>query len=221
MNSTTSDPNRRPSLGTGKTVLDVALELNNQMDRERTFRPRLTPLNSENWEFISFPDGSQGVKRKSTDQARRTDTMDSLATDFSTTSSKSYASTSRPTSPGQNIISPVRASSPVSGLPSISVIAGTPTTATPENPSSRGKWYKRFRKTSFEGSTGSVNGTPTSIERSATTPVTSEFGINTGKQSSSNLPLPSTGTLGPVEAEPSSDLQLDGGQLTPTPTKGA
>ena len=222
-NSTTSNPNRHGSLGTGKTILEAALELNNQMDRERTLRPRLTPSSGENWDFILFPDGSQGLKRKSTDRGHRTDTGDSFATDFSTTSTKSYTSTSTPSSPGPNIISPVRASSPVSGLPSISIIAGTPTITTPENLPSRGKWYKRFRRTSFEGSPGNINGTPTSIERRATTPVTFDSGINDGKQSAefAKLPLPSKGTLGPVQAEDQSGPQLDGGQLTPTPTKGA
>ncbi|KAG8822906.1 hypothetical protein FRC19_005021 [Serendipita sp. 401] len=110
---------RRPSLGNHqpKTALDVALDMNHALDHNQTVRPRFSNHNRTtssggpegSWEFVSFKDGSQGVKRKPTrdHHPERSGTGDSTATDFSTTSSKSHVSN---TSTSSGVLSAYRAS---------------------------------------------------------------------------------------------------------------
>ncbi|KAG8807748.1 hypothetical protein FRC17_004280 [Serendipita sp. 399] len=140
-----------------KTALDVALDMNHAFDHEKTVRPKFPSPSGqsrghgqeESWEFINFKDGGQGVIRKS--HPERSGTGDSTATDFSTTSSKSYVSSASSTRASPEGVSSSFTSFNVTAQPRlashpppvISVIAETPTTATQEGFNiARGRWYK-------------------------------------------------------------------------------
>lgn len=113
--SSSADHHRRASLpGQQKTALDIALDMNQRKDRERTIRPMLQ--NGESWEFVDFKNGAQGVKRV----PYRSDTGDSNTTDLSSTSDASFASNS--SGPKSLVASPQTSSSGRTGLPSISIM---------------------------------------------------------------------------------------------------
>ncbi|CAG7850146.1 SubName: Full=Uncharacterized protein {ECO:0000313/EMBL:CCA68377.1} [Serendipita indica DSM 11827] len=212
----------RPSLNEqGKTALEIALQMNDNMDYNHTIRPKLASAGSSqagSWEIINFKQGAPGIRRKK--QQDRSDTADSTSTDFSTTSSKSHAST---TSSGHtttpDIISP--SSKPP---PMISIIAETPTTARPDD---RGRWYKprTFKKRSNgdDSAPSSRSSTPAPTDRAA--------GVHDHKRQRPSVdaglgealklivlgdkPLVSA----PEKIEDTHDGPLLSGQVTPTPPR--
>ncbi|KAG9056779.1 hypothetical protein FS842_009668 [Serendipita sp. 407] len=161
--------------------------MNHALDHNQTVRPRFSNHNRTtssggpegSWEFVSFKDGSQGVKRKPTrdHHPERSGTGDSTATDFSTTSSKSHVSN---TSTSSGVLSAYRASPELIssqssggsfGAPVVNIISETPTTATQEGFNiNRGRWYKpkSFKKTTGGGvgsNASSRSSTPAPGER--------------------------------------------------------
>jgi hypothetical protein len=161
-----SPESRRHPSG-NKTALDIAMDINYRMDKDKTIRPKLPSgdqSNSNSWEMINYPDGSKGIKRKHNPLRSATaDSTTSTRTDFSTTSSR--APPTRTSSDGRSMSSP-NASSPASGavsrdgsgpsaavigMPTISIIAETPTTATQD----QSRWYKPFRRATGQTTTSS------------------------------------------------------------------
>ncbi|PVF98693.1 hypothetical protein CPB86DRAFT_774712 [Serendipita vermifera] len=167
-----------------KTALDIALDMNYRMDRDKTIRPKLPSGSGHSqqtsWEMVDYPDGSKGIKRRGPPHRSTTvDSTTSTRTDFSTTSSRGPPTRSSsdgrstllntsPTSSGAVSRDPSGISAVASGvlaMPTISIIAETPTTATQD----QSRWYKPFRKgtgqtTSSKNSRSSSRSRDTSLD---------------------------------------------------------